>query len=133
MRKPLFARVTRVLSLSLLRLSFVDCCSFILFIFIFDNLITITEFIKFLLLSFDQSLHFPFDSDGRCCFLCSKFSSRQNSSLLDVAVFLFYPNRFVIHFDCNRMTKSYKYPTLLETMSKTHASAILAYIAKIAV
>src|SRR5277367_2327371 len=106
--KPLSARVTRVLFLSLLRSSFVVCSSFILLILILDNLITITEFIKFLLLSFDQSLHFPFDSDGRCCLLCSKFSSRQNPSLLDVAVFLFYPNRFVIHFDCNRMKKELK-------------------------
>src|SRR5277367_1631247 len=106
--KPLSARVTRVLFLSLIRSSFVVGFFCILFILILDNIITITEFIKFCLL-FDHSLHFPFDSDGRCsrCLLCNKILRRQNFILLPlvVAVFLFYTNRFVIHLDCNRITE----------------------------
>src|SRR5277367_5020541 len=107
--KPLSARVTRVLFLSLIRSSFVVCSSFILLILILNNLITITEFKKFPSLSFDQYLHFPFDSDGRCCrcLLCSKILSRKNFNLISlvVAEFLFYPNRFVVHLDCNRIAK----------------------------
>src|SRR5277367_2743854 len=108
--KPLSARVTRVLFLSLFRSSFVAGCSFILFILILDNAIAIAEFIKFLLLGFDHSLYFSFDSDGRCCrcLLCTKVSSRQNFYLLSLvlAVFLFYSNWFSIHLDCNRITKN---------------------------
>src|SRR5277367_4587932 len=108
--KPLSARVTLVLLLFLIRLSFVAGLSFILYILILDNVIAIAEFIKFLLLRFDHSLPFPFDSDGRCCrcLLCNKISSRQNFNLLAlvVAVFLFYTNRFVIHLDCNQISKN---------------------------
>src|SRR5277367_6251088 len=101
--KPLSARVTRVLFLSLIRSSFVVCSSSTLFILILDNLITITEFVKFFLL-FDHSLHFTFDSDdrrrgnGRCLFF-NKISRRQNFNLLPLvgALFLFYSDRFVIH------------------------------------
>src|SRR5277367_314780 len=104
--KPLSARVTRVLFLSLLRSSFVVGSSFIL---ILDNLIAIAEFIKFCLL-FDHSLPFPFDSDGRCChcLLSTKVSPRRNLNFLPlvVAVFLFYSNWFSIHLDCNRITKN---------------------------
>src|SRR5277367_1941161 len=106
--KPLSARVTRVLFLSLIRSSFVVGSSFTLFILILDNLITITEFIKFCLL-FDHSVPFPFDSHGRgCrCLLCNKILRRQNFILLPlvVAEFLFYPNRFVIHLYLNRIAK----------------------------
>src|SRR5277367_5126519 len=97
-RKPLSARVTRVLFLSLIRSCFVVGSSFILFILILDSIVTATEFIKFVLLSFDHFLPFPFYSDGRCCrcLLCTKNSSRQNFNLvpLVIAVFLFYSNRF---------------------------------------
>src|SRR5277367_2455724 len=107
--KPLSARVTRVIFLSLIRSSFVYVSTFILFIFLLDNIIAITQIIKFLFLNFDHSLPFPFDSDGRCCrcLLCTKVSSRQNFNLLPlvVAVFLFYMNWFVIHLNCNRITK----------------------------
>src|SRR5277367_4672586 len=108
MSKPLSALVTRVLFLSLIRSSFVVGSSCILFILILDNLITITEFIKFLLFSFYHFLPFPFDSDGRCCcLLCTKVSDGPKFNLLPlvVAVFLFYTNRFVIHLDCNRITE----------------------------
>src|SRR5277367_868531 len=108
--KPLSARVTRVLFLSLIRSSFVADSSFILFILILDNLITLIEFIKFLFLKFDHSLPFPFDSNGRCCrcFLSIKVPSRQNFNFFPfvVAEFLFYSNRFVIHLDCNRIKKN---------------------------
>src|SRR5277367_6103757 len=101
--KPLSARVTRVLFLSLIQSSFVAGCSFILFILIFDNPIATAEFIKFLLFGFDHSLPFPFDSDGRCCrcLLSTKVSPRRNLNFLPlvVAVFLFYSNWFVIHLD----------------------------------
>src|SRR5277367_2868501 len=99
--KPLSARVTRVLFLSLVRSSFIVGSSCILFILILNNIIAITEFIKFCLL-FDHSFHFTFDSECRCCrcLLCNKFSRRQNFILfpLVVAVFLFYSNRFVSPF-----------------------------------
>src|SRR5277367_5445724 len=128
--KPLSARVTCVLFLSLIRYSFVAD----------SNVIVIAEFIKFLLLSFDHFLPFPFDSDGRCCrcLLCTKVSSSQNFNLvaLVVAVFLFNSNPFVIHFYCNRMAKELKLIIsyiILETNSRTRVSAILDYIAKIAV
>src|SRR5277367_5515547 len=107
--KPLSARVTRILFLFLIRSSFVVGSSCILFILILDNLIAITEYIKFLFLSFAHSLPFPFDSDGSCCrcLLCTKVYSRQNFNLLPlvVAFFLFYTNQFVIHLDCNRITE----------------------------
>src|SRR5277367_2596513 len=104
--KPLSARVTRVRFLFLIRSSFVVGSSFIL---ILDNVIAIAEVIKFLFLNFDHSLPFPFDSDGRCCrcLLSTKVSPRRNFNLLPlvVAVFLFYSNWFVIHLNCNRITK----------------------------
>src|SRR5277367_4307603 len=117
LRKPLSARVTRVLFLSLIRSSFAVGFSCILFILILDNIIAISEFIKLLFLSFDHSLPFPFDSHGRCCrcLLCTKVSSRQFFNLLPlvVEVFLFYTNRFVIHLDCNRIEKELRVNNIL--------------------
>src|SRR5277367_2481208 len=93
--KPLSARITLVLFLYLVRSSFVVGSSFILFILILNNLITITEFIKFILrFSFD---HFPFDSDGRCC-RCLLWTEVSPSLILThfpivvAALFLFYSN-----------------------------------------